>query len=55
LFNNSCACSSVALPFDISNIELINPATSELKAELVQSFVERRKGKATEEQGIVPK
>ena len=38
------------LNLDISNIELINPATSELKAELVQSFVERRKGKATEEQ-----
>ena len=38
------------LDLDISNIELINPATSELKAELVQSFVERRKGKATEEQ-----
>ena len=37
------------LNLDISNIELINPATSELKAELVQSFVERRKGKATEE------
>ncbi len=38
------------LNLDISNIELINPATSEFKAELVQSFVERRKGKATEEQ-----
>lgn len=38
------------LNLDITNIELINPATSELKAELVQSFVERRKGKATEEQ-----
>ncbi|MDN8999683.1 phosphate acyltransferase, partial [Staphylococcus aureus] len=33
-----------------SNFELINPATSELKDELVQSFVERRIGKATEEQ-----
>lgn len=35
---------------DITGIELIDPATSELKPELVQSFVERRKGKATEEQ-----
>ncbi len=37
------------LDLDISN-KIINSATSELKAELVQSFVERRKGKATEEQ-----
>ncbi len=39
------------LDLDISNIELINPATSEL-TKLVQSFVERRKGKATEEKYI---
>ena len=36
---------------DVSDIEIINPSTSELKPELVKSFVERRKGKATEEQG----
>ena len=35
---------------DVSDIEIINPSTSELKSELVKSFVERRKGKATEEQ-----
>lgn len=35
---------------DISNLEIINPATSELRSELVAAFVERRKGKATEEQ-----
>ena len=35
---------------DVSDIEVINPSTSELKPELVKSFVERRKGKATEEQ-----
>lgn len=35
---------------DISNIEIIDPETSELKQELVTAFVERRKGKATEEQ-----
>ncbi|ATH60964.1 MULTISPECIES: phosphate acetyltransferase [Staphylococcus] len=35
---------------DISNLEIINPQTSELKQELVTAFVERRKGKATEEQ-----
>lgn len=35
---------------DISDIELINPETSDLKEELVSAFVERRKGKATEEQ-----
>ena len=35
---------------DVSDIEIINPSTSELKPELVKSFVERRKGKATEEQ-----
>ncbi|WP_336849039.1 phosphate acetyltransferase [Staphylococcus nepalensis] len=35
---------------DISNLEIINPETSELKQELVTAFVERRKGKATEEQ-----
>ncbi|MFZ8102461.1 phosphate acyltransferase, partial [Staphylococcus arlettae] len=36
--------------FDIAQIELIDPATSDLKQELVEAFVERRKGKATEEQ-----
>ncbi|WP_142351544.1 phosphate acetyltransferase [Staphylococcus caeli] len=35
---------------DISGIEIIDPETSELKGELVSAFVERRKGKATEEQ-----
>lgn len=35
---------------DVSDIEIINPSTSELKPELVKSFVERREGKATEEQ-----
>lgn len=35
---------------DISGIEIITPETSELKPELVEAFVERRKGKATKEQ-----
>ena len=35
---------------DISDIELIDPENSELKDELVSAFVERRNGKATEEQ-----
>lgn len=35
---------------DITNIEIIDPETSELKQELVTAFVERRKGKATEAQ-----
>lgn len=35
---------------DISDIEFIDPSTSEYKEELVNAFVERRKGKATEEQ-----
>ncbi len=35
---------------DIANIEVIDTSTSELKAELVDAFVERRKGKATQEQ-----
>ncbi|MBF7017785.1 phosphate acetyltransferase [Staphylococcus durrellii] len=35
---------------DITNLEIIDPATSELRSELVTAFVERRKGKATEEQ-----
>ncbi|WP_436956964.1 phosphate acetyltransferase [Staphylococcus sp. AS1337] len=35
---------------DIKNLEIIDPETSELKQELVTAFVERRKGKATEEQ-----
>jgi len=35
---------------DISNIQIIDPSKNDLKPELVKSFVERRKGKATEEQ-----
>ena len=35
---------------DISNLEIIDPETSDLKQELVTAFVERRKGKATEAQ-----
>ncbi len=35
---------------DISGIEIITPETSELKPELVEAFVECRKGKATKEQ-----
>lgn len=35
---------------DISNLEIIDPETSELKQELVTAFVKRRKGKATEAQ-----
>lgn len=35
---------------DISGIEIITPSTSDLKPELVDAFVERRKGKATKEQ-----
>ncbi|MCJ0908462.1 phosphate acetyltransferase [Mammaliicoccus sciuri] len=34
----------------IDGLTIINPATSELKADLVEKFVERRKGKATHEQ-----
>lgn len=34
---------------EISDLEIIDPETSELKQELVTAFVERRKGKATEE------
>ena len=37
---------------DLTQIEIINPATSELKDELVDAFVERRKGKATKEQAV---
>ena len=37
---------------DITQIEIIDPATSELKDELVDAFVERRKGKATKEQAV---
>ena len=37
---------------DLTQIEIIDPATSELKDELVDAFVERRKGKATKEQAI---
>ena len=35
---------------DISNLEIIDPETSDLIQELVTAFVERRKGKATEAQ-----
>ncbi|UXR71896.1 phosphate acetyltransferase [Staphylococcus sp. IVB6240] len=35
---------------NVEDIEIIQPDTSDLKAELVEKFVERRKGKATEEQ-----
>lgn len=35
---------------EISDLEIIDPETSELKQELVTAFVERRKAKATEEQ-----
>ncbi|MEX6380501.1 phosphate acetyltransferase [Staphylococcus saprophyticus] len=35
---------------EFSDLEIIDPETSELKQELVTAFVERRKGKATEEQ-----
>ena len=35
---------------DIANIEMIDPSSSDLKPELVDAFVERRKGKATKEQ-----
>ncbi|ATQ60258.1 phosphate acetyltransferase [Staphylococcus epidermidis] len=37
---------------DLTQIEIIDPATSELKDELVDAFVERRKGKATKEQAV---
>ncbi|WP_322763571.1 phosphate acetyltransferase [Staphylococcus epidermidis] len=37
---------------DLTQIEIIDPATSELKEELVDAFVERRKGKATKEQAV---
>ncbi|WP_285369431.1 phosphate acetyltransferase [Staphylococcus epidermidis] len=37
---------------DLTQIEIIDPATSELKDDLVDAFVERRKGKATKEQAI---
>ncbi|MCG2112108.1 phosphate acetyltransferase [Staphylococcus epidermidis] len=37
---------------DLTQIEIIDPATSELKDELVYAFVERRKGKATKEQAV---
>lgn len=35
---------------NIEGLKVIHPENSELKAELVEKFVERRKGKATEEQ-----
>ncbi|WP_414042175.1 phosphate acetyltransferase [Macrococcus animalis] len=38
------------LGLSIDGIEVIDPTTSELRAELITKFVERRKGKATEEQ-----
>lgn len=37
---------------DLTQIKIIDPATSELKDELVDAFVERRKGKATKEQAV---
>lgn len=37
---------------DLTQIEIIDPATSKLKDELVDAFVERRKGKATKEQAV---
>ncbi|MCO6217671.1 phosphate acetyltransferase [Staphylococcus epidermidis] len=37
---------------DLTQIEIIDPAMSELKDELVDAFVERRKGKATKEQAV---
>ncbi|MBF2233766.1 phosphate acetyltransferase [Staphylococcus epidermidis] len=37
---------------DLTQIEIIDPATSELKDELVDAFGERRKGKATKEQAV---
>ncbi|MEB6768597.1 phosphate acetyltransferase [Staphylococcus epidermidis] len=37
---------------DLTQIEIIDPATSELKDELVDAFIERRKGKATKEQAV---
>ncbi|MCG1848072.1 phosphate acetyltransferase [Staphylococcus epidermidis] len=37
---------------DLTQIEIIDPATSELKDDLVDAFVERRKGKATKEQAV---
>lgn len=37
---------------DLTQIEIIDPATSELKDEIVDAFVERRKGKATKEQAV---
>lgn len=37
---------------DLTQIEIIDLATSELKDELVDAFVERRKGKATKEQAV---
>jgi len=37
---------------DLTQIEIIDPATRELKDELVDAFVERRKGKATKEQAV---
>ncbi|MBM5904990.1 phosphate acetyltransferase [Staphylococcus epidermidis] len=48
--NNKSLASKHAL--DLTQIEIIDPATSELKDELVDAFVERRKGKATKEQAV---
>ena len=36
--------------FDIDNIEIIDPNNYDAFEDMVQAFVERRKGKATEEQ-----
>ena len=37
---------------DLAQIEIIDPSTSELKTKLIDSFVARRKGKATKEQAV---
>ena len=38
--------------YDLTDITIVNPATYERHDEMVAAFVERRKGKATEEQAI---
>lgn len=41
---------AAAASVDVKNIDIINPETASVFEELVESFVERRKGKNTEEQ-----
>ncbi|MCD8779410.1 phosphate acetyltransferase [Mammaliicoccus sciuri] len=41
---------AAGVDLSIDGLTIINPETSELKADLVEKFVERRKGKATQEQ-----